>query len=161
MRSEALLVAQAGLVGAATGVAVSGFKLGIDALEQASYGAYVRDAFLALPAGWSDDAAALGSHQADHGTMRPADVTCLDKTQAALGKRLILVCRPLAPSRLSRPVSMRTALRLAPLRGRWHATTAVNAPVRAPSMAGLATGPCTARRRDTCPRRHWRCVWWL
>ena len=58
VRSEALLVAQAGLVGAATGVAVSGFKLGIDALEQASYGAYVRDAFLALPAGWSDDAAA-------------------------------------------------------------------------------------------------------
>ena len=58
VRSEALLVAQAGLVGAATGVAVSGFKLGIDALEQASYGAYVRDAFLALPGGWSDDAAA-------------------------------------------------------------------------------------------------------
>ena len=54
VRSEALLVAQAGLVGAATGVAVAGFKLGLDALEQASYGAYVRDAVLAPPSAGTD-----------------------------------------------------------------------------------------------------------
>jgi len=48
LESSAVLLARAAAVGAATGVAVSGFKLSIAALEKWSYGPYLREGFLLL-----------------------------------------------------------------------------------------------------------------